>query len=98
MNWLDLAACRFEDPELFFPLTEDGASVPQIKRALQICHGCPVVLECRTSAVRHGESHGVWGGLTAGQRRAMSASGTPDRRSGRSIGPECRTIGSEDPD
>jgi WhiB family redox-sensing transcriptional regulator len=80
VNWLDLAACRFEDPELFFPLTEDGASLPQIERARKICHGCPVVHECRTSAFRRGESDGVWGGLTAGQRKALSASRTPDER------------------
>ncbi|MFF9814978.1 WhiB family transcriptional regulator [Streptomyces sp. NPDC014006] len=73
MNWLDLAACRFEDPELFFPLTEDGASLPQIERARQICHRCPVIRECRTAAVRHGESDGVWGGLTARQRKALLA-------------------------
>ncbi|POX55072.1 WhiB family transcriptional regulator [Streptomyces sp. Ru71] len=83
MNWLDLAACRFEDPELFFPLTEDGASLAQIERARRICHGCPVLRECRTWAVRRGETDGVWGGLTARQRKSLSAGRATDQRTRR---------------
>ncbi|MFI6039474.1 WhiB family transcriptional regulator [Streptomyces sp. NPDC051315] len=72
MNWRELAACRSEDPELFFPVTEDGASLPQIERARQVCRRCPVLHECRAWALRCGETDGVWGGLTARQRRALS--------------------------
>ncbi|MFG2357328.1 WhiB family transcriptional regulator [Streptomyces sp. NPDC048521] len=72
MNWRTWAACRSEDPELFFPISEDGASRLQIEQARRICRRCPVQLECRTWALRNREYEGVWGGLTAMQRRALS--------------------------
>ncbi|MGW2635686.1 WhiB family transcriptional regulator [Streptomyces sp. NPDC001348] len=81
MNWRKWAACRFEDPELFFPVSEGGASLIQIEQARSICRRCPVLHECRAWALRNGEYEGVWGGLTAGQRRALSPARTsgPDR-------------------
>lgn len=80
MNWRESAACRFEDPELFFPVTEDGASLPQIERARRICHRCPVEQECRAWALRRGEADGVWGGLTARQRKSLSPARTTAER------------------
>ncbi|MEU0255338.1 WhiB family transcriptional regulator [Streptomyces sp. NPDC006184] len=71
MNWRAWAACRGEDPELFFPISEDGASLAQIEKARRICFRCAVVRECRAWALRHREDDGVWGGLTARQRRAL---------------------------
>ncbi|MFF4399544.1 WhiB family transcriptional regulator [Streptomyces sp. NPDC001480] len=72
MNWRTWAACRSEDPELFFPVSEEGASLMQTEQARNICRHCPVLHECRTWALRNREYEGVWGGLTAGQRRALS--------------------------
>lgn len=72
MNWHERAACRSEDPELFFPVSDDGSSLLQIERARRICHRCPVLRECRGWALRNGERDGVWGGLTPRQRREMS--------------------------
>ncbi|MEU2281475.1 WhiB family transcriptional regulator [Streptomyces sp. NPDC013178] len=74
MNWREMAACRFEDPELFFPVSEDGSSLLQVEQAKRVCRRCPVLRECRRWALRHGETDGVWGGLTARQRRALSPS------------------------
>ncbi|MFF9091111.1 WhiB family transcriptional regulator [Streptomyces sp. NPDC014991] len=71
MNWRTWAACRGEDPELFFPISEDGASRAQIEQARRICFSCAVVHECRAWALRNREYDGVWGGLTARQRRAL---------------------------
>ena len=34
--WRDSAACRGADPELFFPLTESGPSLVQIRQARQV--------------------------------------------------------------
>jgi WhiB family redox-sensing transcriptional regulator len=63
-NWLRNAACRDEDPELFFP-DSDVADV-----AVRICRTrCSVRLECLTRALDNGEQYGVWGGLTETQRR-----------------------------
>lgn len=71
MNWRDLAACRFEDPELFFPIGEDGLSRQQVEQARAVCHRCPVVAACGDYALRSGEYDGVWGAMTARERRAM---------------------------
>ncbi|MFJ1969672.1 WhiB family transcriptional regulator [Streptomyces sp. NPDC087903] len=70
-HWRELAACRSEDPELFFPLGEVGLSRTQIERARAVCHRCPVMTACGSWALRNGEGHGVWGGMTAAERRAL---------------------------
>ncbi|KDN78438.1 WhiB family transcriptional regulator [Streptomyces olindensis] len=74
MNWRDLAACRFEDPELFFPIGEDGLSLQQIEQARAVCNRCPVVTACGSWALRTGEYEGVWGAMTARERRALRLS------------------------
>ncbi|MDF3302900.1 WhiB family transcriptional regulator [Streptomyces tropicalis] len=79
MNWRDHGACRFEDPELFFPLGENGLSLRQIDRARAVCHRCPVLRECRAWALRNSEYDGVWGGMTAGERRAVARRRAADR-------------------
>ncbi|ROT29683.1 WhiB family transcriptional regulator [Micromonospora sp. HM5-17] len=66
-DWRHRAACRDTDPELFFPIS-DTSSVADA--AIRICRtACPVRQECLTWALNNGEQHGVWGGLTEGQRR-----------------------------
>ncbi|MET7685116.1 WhiB family transcriptional regulator [Streptomyces sp. NPDC005423] len=71
MNWRSAAACRSEDPELFFPLGEDGLSRRQIEEARAVCRRCPVMGACGAWAVRNGERDGVWGGMTAAERRTL---------------------------
>ncbi|MFD9112131.1 WhiB family transcriptional regulator [Streptomyces bottropensis] len=71
MNWRDSAACRFEDPELFFPIGEDGLSRGQIEQARAVCNRCPVMTACGSWALRSGEHEGVWGAMTPGERRAL---------------------------
>ncbi|MFI7504049.1 WhiB family transcriptional regulator [Streptomyces sp. NPDC049687] len=78
-NWREAAACRFEDPELFFPLGEDGPSLRQIEQARAVCHRCPVMRACGAWALRHGESDGVWGAMTAGERRSLRLDRLPRR-------------------
>ncbi|MGW5128534.1 WhiB family transcriptional regulator [Streptomyces sp. NPDC004069] len=78
-NWRERGACRFEDPELFFPLGESGPSVRQIAQARAVCHRCPVLRECRAWALRNSEYDGVWGGMTAGERRAAARRGSRGR-------------------
>ncbi len=79
MNWREHGACRFEDPELFFPLGESGLSLRQIEQARAVCHRCPVLHECRSWALRNREYDGVWGGMTARERRAVTGRGSGDR-------------------
>lgn len=66
-SWLDKAACRGEDPELFFAHPTDHRAVEQAKA---ICARCPVSSACLTTAVTE-QLHGVWGGLTAQERAAI---------------------------
>jgi WhiB family redox-sensing transcriptional regulator len=70
-DWRDLAACRDEDPELFFPIGTAGPARDQIKRARAVCRRCPVVDECLLWALTAGQAEGIWGGLTAEERRAF---------------------------
>ncbi|MGW5407240.1 WhiB family transcriptional regulator [Streptomyces spiralis] len=45
-----------------------------------MCRRCPVLRECRAFALRNSEYDGVWGGMTAGERRAGVRGGSEDRR------------------
>jgi WhiB family redox-sensing transcriptional regulator len=71
--WRDSAACRGADPELFFPLTESGASLVQIRHARQICRVCQVQRACLMWALQHAMDEGIWGGSTGTERRAIVA-------------------------
>jgi WhiB family transcriptional regulator, redox-sensing transcriptional regulator len=71
--WRDLAACRGADAELFFPLTEFGPSLVQIRQAKQICRVCQVQRTCLTWALQHAMGEGIWGGSTETERRAIVA-------------------------
>jgi WhiB family redox-sensing transcriptional regulator len=63
--YLDEAACRGLDPELFY--AESGSS---IMRAKGFCAACPVQEKCLEWGVRR-EEFGVWGGTTARERAAL---------------------------
>jgi WhiB family transcriptional regulator, redox-sensing transcriptional regulator len=69
-SWRDRAACRSEDPELFFPVGASGPALLQIAEAKTVCRGCPVVPECLEAALRVAES-GIWGGLSEDERAAV---------------------------
>jgi WhiB family transcriptional regulator, redox-sensing transcriptional regulator len=71
VDWRSRAACRTEDPELFFPVGTSGPALVQLARAKSVCRRCPVLIQCRTWAVTTGQSAGVWGGVSEDERRAM---------------------------
>lgn len=73
MDWRDHAACLDADPELFFPVNDQGPALLQIAAAKTVCQRCPVIRECLSWALEAGEAFGVWGGLSEGERRAMGA-------------------------
>lgn len=62
--WHDFAACKHMDKRLFFP---DTGVKP--REALNACRGCPVQTVCLEANLH--EHHGVWGGTTELQRRAI---------------------------
>lgn len=63
--YLDEAACRGLDPELFY--AESGAA---ILKAKAYCAVCPARERCLEWALRR-EEFGVWGGTTARERAAL---------------------------
>lgn len=70
-DWRDRAACRDEDPELFFA---DGTGYPsqlKIEKAKQVCRRCPVKAQCLAWALGVGDDWAVCGGKTAAERRVM---------------------------
>lgn len=69
-NWRDQAACRDEEPELFFPVGRDGPALKMRAQALDTCAGCPVMLKCRDDALGSAETAGIFGGLDFDPSRA----------------------------
>jgi WhiB family redox-sensing transcriptional regulator len=71
MDWRHRAACLTEDPELFFPVGSTGPAIAQTLEAKKVCARCEVRAECLQWALEQGQDHGVWGGLSEDERRAM---------------------------
>lgn len=74
-GWSDLAACKDEEPELFFPVSEVGPGARQTAQAKAVCARCPVRSECLGYALDNGLDYGVFGGATADERRRLTRSG-----------------------
>ncbi|MGA4978709.1 WhiB family transcriptional regulator [Streptomyces cinereoruber] len=64
-DWSERAACRTADPDELFA---DGAAQNQAKA---LCVACPVRTECLAHALDRRIEHGVWGGMTDRERRAL---------------------------
>ena len=71
MDWRHRAACRDEDPELFFPSGNTGPALLQIEEARAVCRRCEVVDECLQWALESGLDAGVWGAMSEVERRAL---------------------------
>lgn len=65
------AACRDEDPDLFFLIGSTGPALVQTDEAKEVCRGCPVREQCLEWAMENGQDSGVWGGLGEAERRAL---------------------------
>jgi WhiB family redox-sensing transcriptional regulator len=61
-NWRDHAACRSEDPDLFFPVGTSGPALRQLAEAQAVCAHCPVAAACLQWAMTTKQADGVWGG------------------------------------
>lgn len=71
MDWRHRAACRDEDPELFFPVGTSGPALMQEAEAKAVCHRCTVASDCLAWALASGQDAGVWGGMSEDERRAL---------------------------
>lgn len=69
-GWRADALCAQVDPELFYP--DHGATAAP---ARAICMACEVRPQCLQWALGR-EKEGVWGGMSAGQRKAILAART----------------------
>ncbi|MER6443083.1 WhiB family transcriptional regulator [Streptomyces sp. NPDC001185] len=63
--WGERAVCRTADPDELFV---EGAAQ---RAAKALCTGCPVRTECLSYALDHRIEHGIWGGMTERERRAL---------------------------
>ncbi|MFI0936907.1 WhiB family transcriptional regulator [Streptomyces sp. NPDC021019] len=70
-NWRIAAACREEDPELFFPIGTTGPAVVQAEEAKAVCRRCPVMETCLDWALETGQQDGVLGGTDEEERRRI---------------------------
>jgi WhiB family redox-sensing transcriptional regulator len=70
-DWRNNAACKADDPELWFPVGDSGPARLQANHAKSICHSCPAIAPCLQWAMDTGQDSGIWGGLTEDERRAL---------------------------
>jgi WhiB family redox-sensing transcriptional regulator len=97
-NPLGGGACR--DPaDLFFPSEDAQAELVRVQEATAkaVCRSCPVAGACLSTALSQRLEFGVWGGLTAEDRKAVLASRsgtqpTTTATSTRTVNPSTRTV------
>ncbi|MEU9189492.1 WhiB family transcriptional regulator [Streptomyces sp. NPDC048484] len=65
------ALCANEDPELFFPIGDTGPALLQEDEAKAVCRRCPLMESCLQGALERNENYGVFGGLSAKERRSL---------------------------
>lgn len=79
-NWREYGACTREDPELFFPIGDTGPALLQLEEAKAVCRRCPVLETCGNWALETGQAHGVWGGMSEGDRRRIKRRAARNRK------------------
>jgi WhiB family transcriptional regulator, redox-sensing transcriptional regulator len=74
-DWLSQAQCKGQPTEIFFAADNElGRKLRRNeRRAKQICWSCPVLEACRDYALNAQEPYGIWGALTASERRQVRA-------------------------
>lgn len=65
-HWYDDAACDGMPAELFYE--EDDKAIQ--REAKEVCYACEVRERCLARAIATREDYGIWGGMTAKERRA----------------------------
>lgn len=74
-DWQEQALCAGDSTGLFYPPLageRKKAKVMRERRAKNLCAHCPVRQACLDHALRSDERYGIWGGLTDGERRALT--------------------------
>lgn len=68
LTWMDDAACRGLDPEMFMP---ERGDTHKIRAAKQLCRQCPAIQPCRDYGLelaQRYDTYGIFGGLTRHER------------------------------
>lgn len=65
-RWTDQAACAGTNPDMWFRDEHESTSY---REARTICNACSVRTECLNWALETKTEHGLFGGLTARQRK-----------------------------
>jgi len=69
-NWIQSAACRGVDVNIFFPDEDQPKNdVRSRELAMAYCKTCPVKNECRDYAISNNLYIGIYGGMSNRQRR-----------------------------
>ena len=72
--WQVKAACRGPQAAVFFPPTSferKDEKLDRERRAKAICATCAVRRPCLDYAIKIREPHGIWGGLSEGERKRV---------------------------
>ena len=72
-------ACRESDPDAWFPDFEKPKG-PKYTEPKKLCGKCPVKDLCLEFALVNDEAHGLWGGLTPGERQQLRNRGRSNGR------------------
>lgn len=80
--WADRGACRDARDDVHFPTGAEDSPGYRLAAAIakRECAGCPVIAECLAHALDTREPHGVWGGTTPAERRALTRPRDRDQR------------------
>jgi WhiB family transcriptional regulator, redox-sensing transcriptional regulator len=70
LAWLDFALCAEVAGDLWFPPKGSGS-----REAKAVCMQCPVRAQCLQYALDNEIVHGIFGGLSDRQRRAIRVAG-----------------------
>ncbi len=73
LRWQRDAACVDAEPELFY--ADQSTDPSTVSAARRICRGCSVRRACVDYAIENNEQSGMWGGLTANERRSVASRG-----------------------
>lgn len=74
LDWQARAACGGQDPSIWVPDYEPRQPTRAVRKAVQVCRGCPVAAECLAHATvgpYGSKGLGIYAGLTTWQRRQM---------------------------
>lgn len=78
-SWMDYASCHGVGDSFFPDESRRPEMYETIQAAKRVCALCPVRVDCLEYALANNERYGIWGGLSAEERRKLSKTSASDR-------------------